>query len=96
MLIIISLFYFPTQQQGAACSVFLATAPELEGVGGLYFNNCFKCSTSDLASNMQLGKKLWKLTEQLIKDRVGKNDGHHDGVRNANVEEAEDGKYDDT
>ena len=45
---------------------------------------------------MQLGKKLWKLTEQLIKDRVGKNDEHHDGVRNANVEEAEDGKYDDT
>lgn len=91
--IVVIYFSSSTQQQGAACSVFLATAPELEGVGGLYFNNCFKCSSSDLASNLQLGKKLWKLTEQLIKDRVWKNEHH--GVQNVNIKEGHE-KYEES
>ena len=57
------------QKQGAACSVWAATAPELEARGGLYLNNCFPCEPSELARNRDEAKKLWKLTDELIKER---------------------------
>ncbi|XP_062609573.1 WW domain-containing oxidoreductase-like, partial [Saccostrea cucullata] len=33
-------------QQGAATTVFCTTSAQLEGVGGLYFNNCCRCEPS--------------------------------------------------
>uniref|UniRef100_H2YMY0 WW domain-containing oxidoreductase n=1 Tax=Ciona savignyi TaxID=51511 RepID=H2YMY0_CIOSA len=60
------------RKQAAACSVFVATAPELEGIGGLYFNNCFRCEPSIAGSNSTLATQLWELTDDLIKDRLSK------------------------
>jgi len=57
-------------QQAAACSVFVATATELTNVGGLYFNNCQQCEPSSTAVDKTAAKDLWKLTEDLIKDRT--------------------------
>jgi len=51
--------------------VYVATAPELNGIGGLYFNNCFRCEPSKLCSNPDLAARLWKVTEDLIADRLG-------------------------
>lgn len=58
------------QQQAAACTVYCATATELEGVGGLYFNNCCICQPSDEALNEASITKLWKLSEKMITDRI--------------------------
>jgi len=59
-----------SMQQAAACSVYLATAPELSNCGGMYFNNCCQCDPSPLAADRMAAKRLWKLTEDLILDRT--------------------------
>lgn len=60
----------PLQKQGAACTIFVATAPELYGIGGFYFNNCCRCEPSDMGSNPKAAADLWKITEDLIEDRL--------------------------
>jgi hypothetical protein len=49
--------FHKTIQQGAATSVFLATSPMLDGIGGRYFYNCneaepVKCRPKELAKSM--------------------------------------------
>lgn len=55
-------------QQAAATSVYCATATELTGLTGLYFNNCFFCEPSKLAQSKTLAEQLWQLSEKMIKD----------------------------
>lgn len=61
-------FLFP-QQQGAATTVYCAVAPELEGIGGMYFNNCFRCLPSPQAQDPTAALSLWELSERLIQER---------------------------
>lgn len=65
---ITSSVYF--QEQGAATTVYCAAAPELDGVGGIYFNNCCRCPPSSAAEDGELAKKLWDISEKMILDRV--------------------------
>lgn len=51
--------------QGATTAVYCATSPDLEGVGGYYFNNCYGCTPSKEALNVDLARKLWSLSERL-------------------------------
>ncbi|XP_071494022.1 WW domain-containing oxidoreductase-like [Diadema antillarum] len=60
-------------QQGAATSIFCATARELEGVGGMYFNHCCACMPSDEAQSEELGAAMWELTEKILKEALNKN-----------------------
>uniref|UniRef100_A0A7M4EDJ4 WW domain containing oxidoreductase n=1 Tax=Crocodylus porosus TaxID=8502 RepID=A0A7M4EDJ4_CROPO len=60
------------KQQGAATTVYCATAPELEGLGGLYFNNCCRCLPSQEAQNEVTAAALWELSERLIQERIGR------------------------
>lgn len=67
---------FKTPQQGAATSVWAATSPLLEGLGGLY---CEDCDVAELACNddgsmtgvrdyaidPEQAERLWRLSEQL-------------------------------
>ncbi|XP_064456754.1 WW domain-containing oxidoreductase-like [Ornithodoros turicata] len=53
-------------QQAAATTVLCAVAPELENVGGLYFNNCCPCKTSAAAQDERLAAKLWNLSEAML------------------------------
>lgn len=53
-------------QQAAATGVYCAVAPELEGTGGLYFNNCCQCQPSKSAEDVILARKLWEISEQMI------------------------------
>lgn len=57
------------QQQGAATTVYCAVAPELEGLGGMYFNNCFRCLPSAQAQDQSAAAALWELSEQLVSER---------------------------
>ncbi|TNN70927.1 WW domain-containing oxidoreductase [Liparis tanakae] len=64
----LSVFLCP-QQQGAATTVYCAVAPELEGVGGMYFNNCFRCLPSAQAQDQSSAASLWELSERLVAER---------------------------
>lgn len=58
-------------QQGAATTVYVATASELEGVTGLYFNNCFYCEESVLARDKDIAKEVFAISLQNIEHRMG-------------------------
>ncbi|XP_049868399.1 WW domain-containing oxidoreductase [Pectinophora gossypiella] len=58
-------------QQAAATTVYVATAPELDGVTGLYFNNCFYCEESALAQDDDIMEEVFAMSLRLIADRVG-------------------------
>lgn len=53
-------------QQAAATTIYAATAPELTGLTGLYFNNCYICETSQKAQSAYLSEKLWDISEEVI------------------------------
>uniref|UniRef100_UPI003AABECE0 WW domain-containing oxidoreductase n=1 Tax=Centroberyx gerrardi TaxID=166262 RepID=UPI003AABECE0 len=58
-----------SMQQGAATTVYCAVAPELEGIGGMYFNNCFRCLPSPQAQEQSGAASLWELSERLVSER---------------------------
>lgn len=52
--------------QGAATSVHLALAPELEGVTGLYFKNSKPYEPAPHAKDGNDSERLWSVTEEII------------------------------
>jgi hypothetical protein len=73
---------FKTIEQGASTTIWAAVAPELDGKGGLYLENCtigkpvknpadlFKEEKGYLPYilDSERAEKLWTLSEQLIKN----------------------------
>jgi NAD(P)-dependent dehydrogenase (short-subunit alcohol dehydrogenase family) len=67
---------FKTVEAGAATSVFAATAPELEGRGGLYLEDCHVAAVNDApdagdgvksyALDPQGAERLWEISERLV------------------------------
>jgi len=57
-----------TIAQGAATSVYCASAPELEGIGGNYYSNCQKAYTHG-SVNQKNATLLWELSEKLLENR---------------------------
>jgi WW domain-containing oxidoreductase len=55
-------------QQAAATSVYCATAQELLGLTGIYFNNCYICEPSKASQDENLAKELWNLSEKMISE----------------------------
>lgn len=63
-------------EAGAATSVYAATAPELEGKGGVYLANCGVCPQDDESESQTVvrsyamdeegAEKLWRVSEQLL------------------------------
>lgn len=53
-------------QQAASTTIYCATASELVGLTGMYFNNCFICEPSKLSQNEDLAKELWALSTQMV------------------------------
>ncbi|XP_067216413.1 WW domain-containing oxidoreductase isoform X2 [Linepithema humile] len=53
-------------QQAASTTIFCATAPELEGVTGGYFNNCYRCQPSNAALDPALAERLWTISQSMI------------------------------
>ena len=54
---------------GAATSVWAATAPELEGRGGLYLADCVEARPARYASDTAAAERLWTLSEQLVGEK---------------------------
>ena len=67
---------FKTTEQGASTSVWAALAPELEGVGGLYLENCAQAAPASKdkpnegvwpwAISPESADRLWALTKETI------------------------------
>jgi len=55
-----------TPEKGAKTSLYLASAPELEGVNGQYFEKKQVKNLTDKALNQSLQDRLWKISEELV------------------------------
>jgi retinol dehydrogenase-12 len=53
-------------EKGARTSIWLASAPEVEGVTGKYFHKCKERQSSKDARDDELARRLWAKTEQLL------------------------------
>jgi NAD(P)-dependent dehydrogenase (short-subunit alcohol dehydrogenase family) len=70
---------FKTVEAGSATSVFAATAPELDGTGGVYLEDCHVAAVNDAADALDGVKsyaldpanaeRLWQVSEQLVGQR---------------------------
>jgi NAD(P)-dependent dehydrogenase (short-subunit alcohol dehydrogenase family) len=58
-----------TPEQGAACSLHVATAPELEEQSGLYFEKSKAKEVAAAALDEAAQERLWTLTETLLEQR---------------------------
>jgi hypothetical protein len=71
---------FKTVEQGAATSVLVATSPQLEGIGGRYFEDCneavvvepsasepFDSGVAAYALDPDNARRLWELSENLTR-----------------------------
>lgn len=52
--------------QGAATTIYVATAPELEGIGGKFYENSNESVAKPYATNPRYAERLWNLTVELI------------------------------
>jgi len=57
-------------QQAAATTIYCATAHELTGLSGVYFNNCYVCEPSKLSQKENLSVELWELSQKMINDTM--------------------------
>lgn len=51
--------------QGAACSIYVATSADLEGVNGHYYYDCKEHRPSRAACDDNAAKRLWQISEEL-------------------------------
>jgi len=58
--------------QGAATSIYCATAPQIEKLGGGYFCdvNVTPTSLEDVVHNKTLTKLLWENTDRMIEEKL--------------------------
>lgn len=54
--------------QGAATTIYAATAPELAGKSGAYLADCAITTPSKQAQDVDLAKRLWDVTEQQLQE----------------------------
>jgi len=71
-------FTFKTTEQGAATSVLLASSPQLEGIGGRYFEDCNEAEPADpsdeapssgvaaYALDPENARRLWELSLEVV------------------------------
>jgi len=72
---------FKTPEEGASTSIYVATAPELEGQGGHYFEDCHRseindspmtvmpCGVGSWALDPEIARRLWDLSEVMVGEK---------------------------
>jgi NAD(P)-dependent dehydrogenase (short-subunit alcohol dehydrogenase family) len=71
-------YTFKTPEQGAATSTYVATSPQLDGIGGRYFENCQEADVDDpsaagtdaagvaaFALDPEAAERLWTVSEEM-------------------------------
>jgi len=51
--------------------VYCTVAPEMQHVGGMYFNNCCRCPPSSAGCDDELAKELWVISERILVKCLG-------------------------
>jgi hypothetical protein len=59
-----------TPEQGAETAVYLASAPEVEGVTGQYFVKRKPAATSAAARDEAAARRLWAVSEMYVKQET--------------------------
>jgi NAD(P)-dependent dehydrogenase (short-subunit alcohol dehydrogenase family) len=59
--------FFISPAQGAATSIYLASAPDVEGVSGKYFVKCKAVDSNAESYDTTVAQRLWQVSEQLTK-----------------------------
>jgi retinol dehydrogenase-14 len=57
--------FMRTPEQGAETPVYLASSPDVEGVTGKYFANKQEKRSSPRSYDVELGQRLWRVSEEL-------------------------------
>lgn len=57
--------FFNSPEQGAATSLYVATAPELEATSGRYYARCREVAPSRSAQDKDASSRLWTLSEEM-------------------------------
>lgn len=57
--------------QGAATQCYVATAPALAGVTGLYFADCNPARPDPMMEDLDSAARLWKVSEALVAEHLG-------------------------
>jgi len=55
-----------SEAEGARTSIHVATAPELEGVTGRYFDKGREAKPSKVSADEEAARRLWELSQQLV------------------------------
>ncbi|MBR5649428.1 SDR family oxidoreductase [Pseudobutyrivibrio sp.] len=58
--------FFQTPAEGARTAIFLATDDSVKNISGEYFYKCKIASSSKKSKDMELAKRLYKLSENLV------------------------------
>ena len=58
--------FFRTEEKGADTAVWLASSPEVEGITGKYFMDRHEARPSREASDPEVARKLWEVSERLV------------------------------
>lgn len=61
--------FFKNAKQGAQTSIYCAVEEGLEAQSGNYFTDCALKEPQPLAKDDEMAKKLWELSEKMIKDK---------------------------
>ncbi|HEV7350054.1 SDR family oxidoreductase [Telluribacter sp.] len=60
--------FFISPEEGARTTLFLASSPKVEGITGKYFSDLKIKKPNTEAQSSFLAKKLWALSEELVRD----------------------------
>ncbi len=67
--------FFQTPEQGAATAIFLATDESVKDITGEYFYKCKIAKSSKRSKDMELAKRLFEFSEQLVQKPAGATNG---------------------
>lgn len=61
--------FFQTPRQGASTAIFLATDESVKDITGEYFYKCKIAKSSKRSKDMELAKKLYEFSEELVREK---------------------------
>jgi NAD(P)-dependent dehydrogenase (short-subunit alcohol dehydrogenase family) len=57
--------FLKTPEQGAQTTIYLATSPSVEGIGGKYFSNCKEKTSNKESYDLGVARRLWDVSTQM-------------------------------
>lgn len=63
-------FFGIDSEKGAQTTLYLATSPKVEGVSGKYFSNSKEVRSSKLSYDLDIRRRLWEVSEELIRQNA--------------------------